>query len=81
MPPMNPNLGAPKMTQKHLAISEEEMQRVKDLYKSMIGVSPAASMDIEEVEKALEDVNSEKMRLFNLAREEDRRELASTYVR
>ena len=81
MPPMNPNLGALKMTQKHLAISEEEIKRVKDLYRSMMWVSPAASMSIEEVETALEDVNSEKMRLLNLAREEDRRELASTYVR
>lgn len=81
MPPMNRNLGAPKMTQKHLAISEEEIQRVKGLYRSVMGVSPAASMSIEEVEKALEDVNSEKMRLLDLAREEDKRELASTYVR
>lgn len=71
MPPMNQNLGAPAMT-KHGQIEQEEIIRLKDLYKAKVGVMPKTSMTIQEIEDALEDPEVEKIKLLAESRDEDK---------
>lgn len=72
MPPMNhsPNQGI-AMTQKHAEIEKAELERISNLYREVVGVTPRFNMTPEDIEKGIENPEEEKTRLLAESREEN----------
>lgn len=74
----SPNQGV-AMTQKHTEIVKAELERISNLYKEVVGVTPRFNMIPEDIEKGIENPEEEKARLLEESREENREEIRSSH--
>lgn len=70
----SPNQGV-AMTQKHTEIVKAELERISNLYKEVVGVSPKFNMTPEEIEKGIENPEEEKARLLTESMEENKADI------